>query len=380
MWASFTLGRVRGGGLTVPIVKVGMPDRETLMPALEAVLYSGMIAEGEAVYEFERRFAATFGLPSALAMSSGTAALHASLHLAGAAPGAEVISTAMTAEPTNLAVLHAGAKLVWADVDPASGNIDPDSIAARITPATRAIIVVHYAGYPVRMDEIMEVARARGVAVIEDCAHALGARYGNRPIGTMGDFGIYSLQAIKHMTTVDGGMLTMRDPRHLEAAKRFRWFGLRKGIPRTEVDLASIGYKYNMNNVTATIGLAQLGCIGARIDRHVENGRFFDAAFSGLNHVRPAAFDAAAAPSYWLYTLLCEDSRAVQSALEARGVVASKLHKRNDSHSLFADSAVALPGLDQFSEAFLHLPCGWWVGDEERTLIAETVRVAGSSA
>jgi len=350
----------------LPLVKVGLPAPEVLMPRLTAVLYSGMIAEGEAVYRFEDEFARTFGLPHALGMSSGTAALHACLTLAGVQPGDEVISTAMTAEPTNLAILHAGARVVWADVDPATGNLSAASVEAAITPRTKAIMVVHYAGYPVDLDAIGAVASKAGLPLIEDCAHALGARHRDRPIGGIGDYGIFSLQAIKHMTTVDGGIFTTRHAGRLADARRFRWFGLEKGKARTDIDITAIGYKYNMHNVAATIGLAQLEVIGERIARHVANGRFFDESLTGIPGLAPAAIPEGAEPSYWLYTLLCDDSAGVEKCLAGIGVMASKLHKRNDEHSIFAASHTHLPGLTRFYERMIHLPCGWWVTDADR--------------
>ena len=188
----------------IPLVKVSMPPREKLMPILEEVIYSGMIAEGEHVYRFESSFGEHFGLPNLLSQSSGTAALHTALTLAGVGPGAEVVSTPMTAEPTNIAILQTGAKVVWADVLPENGTLDPESIRNVITPKTKAIMLVHYAGYPNDMGPILEIAAEKGLPVIEDCAHSLGARYNGKPIGTIGDYAIFSFQAIKHFTTVDG--------------------------------------------------------------------------------------------------------------------------------------------------------------------------------
>ena len=127
-----------------------------------------------------------------------------------------------------------------------------------ISPRTKAIVVVHYAGFPARLRELRAIADQHGVALIEDAAHCLGASYGGQGIGTIGDYGIFSLQAIKHMTTIDGGVLTMRDLGRADEARRLRWFGLAKGVPRTEVDITTPGYKYNMNNVAGVIGLAQL--------------------------------------------------------------------------------------------------------------------------
>jgi perosamine synthetase len=353
----------------VPLVKVAMPARDRLMPALERVLYSGFVAEGSDVYEFERAFATQFDLPLALGISSGTAALHIALLMSGVQPGDEVITTSMTAEPTNIVILQCGARPVFADVDADSGNLDPDSVRSLVTARTKAILVVHYAGFPARLLELRAIADEHGIALIEDAAHALGARYGDAGIGTVGDFGIFSLQAIKHMTTVDGGVLTLRDASRADEARRLRWFGLTKGVPRTEVDITVPGYKYNMHNVTAVMGLAQLEQIGGLIQRHIDNGRYFDEHLACIPGLAVTRFEAAAAPSYWLYSVLSDDSDAIESSLHAIGVAASKLHRPNHLHSVFASMRRPLPGLDAYYRRLTHLPCGWWVSDEDRVRI-----------
>lgn len=358
----------------IPLVKVAMPPSETLMPALQEVLYSGMIAEGEAVYRFESAFREHFGLKNVLAMSSGTAALHAALTLAGVGVGDEVISTPMTAEPTNMSVLYCGARVVWGDVDPSSGNLDPNSVRERVTDKTKAILCVHYAGYPARLTELRAIADEFGIALIEDCAHALGAKYKGDGIGNVGDFAIFSFQAIKHMTTVDGGVLAYRDSTHTSTAKKFRWFGMLKGVPRTEIDIHSVGFKYNMNNVNATIGLIQLGYIDDIIARHNANGRFYDRELAKINGIRFASFEAESEPSYWLYTMLTDNSAELEKALNAAGFMASKLHRPNHLHSIFQPASSVLPGLEQFYTRLLHIPCGWWVDDETREAIVAVLR------
>lgn len=360
----------------IPIIKVRMPPRDTLMPALEQILYSGMIGEGEEVYAFEREFAERFGLPNALAMSSGTGALHVAFLACGVTPGDDVITTAMTAEPTNTTILQVGARPVFADVDPETGNLDPAAVERAVTPATRAICVVHYAGYPADMRALRDIADRHGIALIEDCAHALGARIDGMPVGTIGDAAIFSFQAIKHMTSVDGGVLTLLDPDRLDLARRLRWFGLRKGVSRTEVDITTPGFKYNMNNVTAVIGRQQLATIDEAIARHIDNGRYYDRAFARIDGVAPARVADDSEPSYWLYTLLCDDAATVEAALVAAGVTASKLHRPNHFHSIFAPYAGDMPNLARFYDRLLHLPCGWWVNDEDRDRIVSIVERA----
>ena len=359
--------------LQIPLFRVSMPPREELMPRLEQVLYSGMIGEGEEVRRFEAQFGAWIGGRPVLSFSSGTAALHTALMMAGVKSGDDVISTAMTAEPTNMAIRHCGANIVWADVDPMTGNLDPASVAERMTTRTRAIIVVHYGGMPADLDRLRQVADESGVALIEDAAHALGARYRGAAIGD-GAFVMFSFQAIKHMTTVDGGMLAIRDAGRLPEGRRLRWFGIDRQADRLAVEVAEVGYKYHMNNVTAAIGLAQLDHIDGVIARHVDNGRYFDRALSQMPGLVPAPHPTHVEPSYWFYTVLADRRDDLQRALTDAGIASSKIHRRNDLHPVFASSRHDLPGLDRFWERALHIPCGWWLDDAARERIVTTIR------
>jgi perosamine synthetase len=358
----------------IPLFKVFLAPEEALMPRLRDILYSGYITEGAPVAEFERRFGEYIGSPHTLSFYSGTAALHAALILTGIQPGDEVISTPMTAEPTNMAIRHAGGQVVWADVDPRNGNLAAASIAAAITPRTRAIMVVHYGGIPASLRDIRTVAEAHGIPVVEDAAHALGARYGGRMLGSHSEYVMFSFQAIKHLTTVDGGMLACRDPEDLPRGRLVRWFGIDRQAARTDVDVKTVGYKYHMNNVTATIGLVQLEHIVPVIQRHVENGRYLDQALRGIAGLELCQWDDEAEPSYWFYTVLAEERDDLAHLLAERGIGNSQVHKRNDWHSVFASSRRALPGLDSFYERMLHIPCGWWVSDEDREYIVQTIR------
>ncbi|MEQ3659065.1 MAG: DegT/DnrJ/EryC1/StrS family aminotransferase [Glaciecola sp.] len=360
--------------MDIPLVKVGLPERDALMPALEQIIYSGVIAEGEAVYSFEEEFKSMFEIENGVSMSSGTAALHASLVLSGVCANDEVISTSMTAEPTNISILQSGAVPVFADVDPLSGNISASSIRDRISSRTKAIVVVHYAGIPVNMGSIMDISREFGIPVIEDCAHALGAKYDGKAIGTIGDFGIFSFQAIKHMTTIDGGFLAIKDKSKNRAAKKFRWFGLEKGIDRTKIDITEVGYKYNMHNVAATVGLQQLKSIESRIQSHVNNGIYFDSEISKISGLSVVSFESVAKPSYWLYTVLSDDSDDIQRKLSNISVASSKLHRPNHLHSVFSKFQVSLPNLDEYYRKMIHIPCGWWVDHEIRENIVSQLQ------
>lgn len=359
----------------IPLFRVNMPPAEVLMPALQDVLYSGFVAEGLQVQEFEREFGRWLGTGHFLGLSSGTAALHTALVLSGVGPGDEVISTALTAEPTNMAILQAGGRVVWADIDPANGNLSPASVRSCVTGATRAIVVVHYAGVPAALDELRQIARDAGVPLIEDAAHALGARYGGSLIGAHADYAVFSYQAIKHMTTIDGGGLACRSEADLERARAFRWFGMDRRVPRTEMNVRDIGYKYNMNNVTAQIGLVQLKYLDAIINMHVANGRYFDSKLKQVAGLRTLTWEVKAEPSYWLYTVLVDNVAGFIRHLGAHGIVASRVHQRNDRHQVFAASSRALPCLDVFYQNMVHIPCGWWVTPENRERMVDVIRL-----
>lgn len=357
----------------IPLVKPYMPDRQVLMPALEEVLYSGYIAEGQPVYDFEDKFRAYIGNPHCLALHSGTDALHLSLILAGVKPGDEVISTPMTAEPTNTAIAMMGGKVAWGDVDPCNGLLDPESVRGLISEKTKAIVLVHYAGMVCNMDKFNEISKEFNIPVIEDAAHALGSKYNGMMIGQNSPYTIFSLQAIKHLTTVDGGFLCLKSEEDLTRARRLRWFGLDKKRSRLENDITEVGYKYSMNNVNATIGLVQMRYIDEVVGRYIDNGKYYDRALRDMSGVTQVEYCANTEPSYWLYTMKVERRDDFCRMMEANGVMASPLHHRSDTHSIYKESKRVLPNMELWYNSFVHIPCGWWVGSEERERIVDVI-------
>lgn len=358
----------------IPLVKPFLPPSEVLIPELEKILYSGYIAEGEPVYEFERNFASHFNLRNVLALHSGTDALHLALLLAGVSTGDEVISTALTAEPTNVAITMVGAKVIWGDVDPSTGLLDPQSVRSLITEKTKAIIVVHYAGMVCDMDEFNKISLEFNIPIIEDAAHALGSKYNGEFVGNNSQYTIFSLQAIKHMTTVDGGFLTFSSPDQVQRAKRMRWFGLDKGKSRLENDITETGYKYAMNNVNATIGNVQMKYVGSVIDKYIDNGKYFDEHLKNVDGVELVKYYQNTSPSYWLYTMKVKNRDKFIDLLTSNGISASPLHYRNDLHSIFQSSKRELPNLDKFYSEMVHIPCGWWVNEEDRAKIVDVIK------
>ena len=358
----------------IPLVKHYLPPADILMPELHKILYSGYIAEGEAVYQFEDKFRAYIGNPLSLALHSGTDGLHLSLLLAGVKPGDEVISTPMTAEPTNTSIAMVGGKVVWGDVNPNNGLLDPRSVESVITEKTKAIVLVHYAGMVCDMDAFNKISQKYNIPIIEDAAHALGSKYAGKMVGCSSPYTIFSLQAIKHMTTIDGGFLCLKDEIEFDKARRLRWFGLDKKRSRLENDITEVGYKYAMNNVNATIGNVQMKYVDKIIASYIENGRYYDLALSDIDGIHLVDYSAKTEASYWLYTMRVDERDNFIKAMESAGILASPLHHRSDTHSIFKESKRELPNMDRWYREFVHIPCGWWITEEVRTQIVEAIK------
>lgn len=358
----------------IPLVKTNIPERDELMPELEKVLYSGYVAQGEQVELFERAFEKFIGSGYSLSLNSGTAALHIALILAGVKEGDEVISTALTAEPTNVAIKMVGAKIRYADVDYQTGNISPSSIEANINDKTKAIMVVDYAGMLVNVPAIQEISKKHNLPVIHDSSHALGAKFNRIKTGNHFPYTVFSFQAIKQLTTIDGGMLQIQNNEEYEKAKLIRWFGIDKTKTRLENNIQYQGYKYHMNNVNATIGLVQLNNIAKILNAHSNNGKYYDEHLKNIQGVDLVNYYNGSEPSYWLYTLKVENRQDFIKKMAEIGVMASELHKRNDWHDYLNDFNQKLPNLDKFYSKMVHLPCGWWLDRDKRDLIVNTIK------
>ena len=358
----------------IPLVKPYFPPHEELMPALEEIIYSGYVATGQPVFDFEDQFKKYIGNDNIISVHSGTDALHLAYILAGIKPGDDIISTPMTAEPTNTSIKMVGAKVVWGDVDPKNGLLDPKSVRTLINEKTKAIVLVHYAGMVCDMDEFYKISKEFKIPIIEDCAHAMGAKYNGKMVGNYSDYTIYSLQAIKHLTTVDGGFLAMKNDSQMDRAKRLRWFGLSKDKSRLDNNITEVGYKYAMNNVNATIGLCQMKHIEENIGRYIANGKFYDEALKGIPGIELVKYNKNTEPSYWLYTMRVERRDDFCKMMEANGIIASQLHHRSDTHNIFKESKRELPQMEDWYAHFVHIPCGWWVDEEMRTKIAKTIK------
>jgi len=358
----------------IPLIKPYLPPKKNLIPRLEEIIYSGYIAEGETVIEFEDKLSKLLGNPYCLTVNSGTAALHIALTLIGIGPEDEVISTALTAEPTNTTIALTGASIVFADIDLETGLLSPDSIESCITEKTKAIMVVHYAGMVCDMTRINEISSKYDIPVIEDSAHAFLSKFKGKYIGNNSAYTCFSFQAIKHLTTVDGGLLCLKNKDEYNRAKKLRWFGLDKKVPRSEANIKEAGFKYHMNNVNATVGLVQLEHLNDNVQKYIENGKYFDEKLKNILGVHLLPYYKDTEPSYWLYTMKVDRRDDFTEMMLKNNISVSTLHLRNDRHSVFNTITGKTPNLDNFYESYVHIPCGWWVSKADRKNIVELIK------
>jgi len=281
-----------------------------------ASLRSGWLGTGPKVARFEHAFQTYKGAPYAVAVNSCTAALHLSMLTAGLKPGDEVITTPLTFCATVNAIIHAGLTPVLADVEPVSMNIDPEQIRARITPRTRAILPVHFAGRPCDMNSIQQIADSHGLKIIEDCAHAIEAEYHGRKTGTFGDFGCFSFYVTKNIVTGEGGMVLTRSEADAATVKRLALHGMTTDAWRRFSDdgykhyyVVDCGYKCNMMDIQAAIGIHQLKRIESYWNHRREIWHRYNAAFAGLPLGLPAAPEPNTRHACHLYTVLIDPER-----------------------------------------------------------------------
>src|SRR6266496_2022461 len=291
-------------------------DREEIDEVVRC-LESGWIGTGPRFAQFEEEFAAYKSHPFPAAVSSCTAAMHLCVLAAGIDEGDEVITTPLTFCATVNAIIHAGGTPVLADVDPLTMNIDPAEVEARITTNTKAIVPVHFAGRPADMDALTDIALRHGLKIIEDCAHAIETEYQGRKAGTFGDFGCFSFYATKNVTTGEGGMVLTRNEEDLSTIKMLALHGMSKDAWKRFSDegykhyfVVETGFKYNMMDLQAALGIHQLRRVETNWKRREEIWQLYDEAFADLPVTLPAAPEAGTRHAYHLYTILIDEARS----------------------------------------------------------------------
>lgn len=363
---------------------VEAPAREDFLPfALPTIeedeiaevvdtLRSGWITTGPKVKRFESAFAEYVGAKHAVAVNSCTAALHIALTAAGIGPGDEVITSPLTFCSTANVVIHLGGTPVFADID-ADLNIDPSEIARRITPRTRAVIPVHFSGQPCRMDEILAVARRHDLVVVEDAAHAAGARYHEQMVGGIGDVTSFSFYAIKNMTTGEGGMITTNDDALDEQMRLLSLHGISRDAWKRYTsegswyyEVTCAGYKDNMTDIQAALGIHQLAKLERFLEVRAKYAHMYNEAFAQIPEIQTPVVNEDIRHAWHLYVIqldlerLTLDRAQFIEALRARNVGTSvhfiPVHLHPYYRERFGYQRGDLPNAERAYDRILSLP------------------------
>jgi dTDP-4-amino-4,6-dideoxygalactose transaminase len=355
-----------------------------------ATLESGWLTTGPRVAVFEQAFAEYADAAHAVAVNSCTAALHLSLLAAGVTPGDEVVTSPLTFCATANTIIHAGATPIFADVDPITGNLDPAAASAAVGPRTVALLPVHYAGRPVDLRALCALAEARALTVVEDAAHCVEGISGGRKIGAIGDFTCFSFYATKNMTTGEGGMVTTQDAQaaafmrtaSLHGMSRDAWARYAPG-GRSDYEVVMPGFKYNMMDLQAAIGLHQLAALEERLVRRDAIWHAYDQAFGQLPLRVPAPVAEGDRHARHLYTVGVDELAAgltrdmLQERLAARGIATSVHFRALHLHPYYRDRfrlrRGMFPAAEALSDTTLSLPLSAGMSAEAVARVIEAV-------
>jgi perosamine synthetase len=354
------------------------------------VLDGPILVHGPVAAQFETDFAAFTGAPHAVSVSSCTAGMHLLYFALGLGPGDEVIVPAQTHVATAHAVELTGARAIFVDADPATGNLDLAALEAVISPRTRAIAAMHYLGVPLDMPQVMAIARRHGLFVLEDCALSLGARLDGIHVGLHGDAGVFSFYPVKHLTTAEGGMIVTRDPALAERLAKLRAFGVDRAHDARRVpglyDVPWLGFNYRMSEIHAALGVEQLKKLPEFLRRRQRNFMDLDRALQGIPGLRtlPQPMNDRVQSSHYCLAVLLDPDRMparseLMATLGARGIGTSIYYphpvpRMTYYREKYGEAAGAYPGATHISDAMIALPVGPHLGSSEMERIASALR------
>jgi len=347
---------------------------------LRDTLNTRWIGQGPKVELFEKRFSELFASGrKCVGVGSGTDAMHLAYILSGLKAGDEVVTPLFTCTATNIPFLYMGVKIKFADVQIDTLNINIEHVRELMNEKTKAIVCVHYGGLPCDMQELREIADEWEVPIIEDAAHALGAKYKGKFIGSISEFTMFSFQAIKHITTGDGGMLILKDPGLCDKAFRLRWFGIDRKAKQGgiwEHNIKEVGYKYQMTDIAASLGLASL----EEFDETLSYRRtLFTQYEKSLNNIPGLKFVGGGYTdrehAAWLCTVIVENRFELQRKLRENGIESNQVHFRNDRYTIFEESRYGdFPNMCAVEDKYLVLPLHTHMTGEDADRVCSTIK------
>jgi dTDP-4-amino-4,6-dideoxygalactose transaminase len=374
----------------IPLFKVFMSPNAG--DEVTKVLNSGYIGQGEKVEEFESTLSDYFMRDYVVTLNSGTSGLHLALHLLkkqsgkwpGLEDGDEVLATPLTCTASNFPIMANGLNIKWVDIDPETLNMDLDDLSRKISPKTKVIMLVHWGGYPNDLDKIKQIQTkcfdmyGFKPAIIEDGAHSFGSKYKGKLLGNHGNIVMYSLQAIKHITSIDGGLLVLPHRELYDRSKLLRWYGIDRNSNRKdfrcEADIEEWGFKFHMNDVCATVGLENLKHVNTIVGTHKSNAEFYDNNLVDISGLKTLTRHEGHESAFWIYSMLVENRDSFYKWMKECNIVVSQVHERNDKHTCVTSYKSSLPTLDKTIGNVVSIPVGWWVTPEEREYIADCIK------
>jgi len=343
-------------------------------------LKSTFVSAGKMADRFETELSSVCKIGRPVSVNSGTAALHLALVAAGVGKGDEVIIPAQTFIATGLAVLYVGATPVFADIQYDTGNIDPKSIKDKVTDRTKAIIPVHWGGYPCDMDEIQQIANEHNLIVIEDAAHALLAFYAGKYVGNISDYTCFSFQAIKQLTTGDGGAVCSLTHENESKLRKLRWFNIDRENDKPNIlgervyNSQEVGYKYHMNDIAASIGVGNLSSVSENNIHRELIARQYN---KGLNLVSGLTMFERLGDrigSNWLYGLHVENREDFIRMMKGNDISTSVVHLGIDDNDIFGGKDESLVNQRKFDSTQIHIPIHCGLSDEDVDKIITTIK------
>ena len=383
--------------MSLSLFKVFMS--EDVIKPINEVLMSGFLTQGEKVEKYEQLLKDYIGNPYLLTLNSATSGLTLAIRLLKNPdssfdwPGFDdkndvVLTPALTCFATTCSVLANNVKLRWIDVDLNTSNVSLKDIKNKLNEHTKIIYLVHWAGSPVDLDKLNDICEEHKnnygfkPMIVEDCAHAFGAELRGKKLGCHGNICVYSTQAIKTLTTGDGGIITLPNETLYERCKYLRWFGIDrekrnyKGKDfRMEHDIAEYGYKFHMNDINATIGIYNLPHIDKLLEKNRKNAEIFDEKLKDLHGIKLLNNIPNSKSAYWLYTIRVLNGKKQEfiEKMKEAGIMTSQVHNRNDINSCVKEFEEPLPNLDILEKELVSIPVGWWLEKQDLNTILNCI-------
>lgn len=372
---------------------------ENVIKPLNELLMSGQLTQGPVVEKFELELSKYLGNCYVLTLNSATAGLTLALRLLKNKdalpnwPGFNneediVLTPALTCFATTASILANNVNIRWLDVDLETANISLDDVKNKLNEKTKVIYLVHWGGNPVDLDELDNICEEHckkygfKPVVVEDCAHSFGAEYNGKKIGSNKNICVFSLQAIKHLTTGDGGLITLPTEDLYDRCKLLRWYGINrdkrnyKGKDfRLENDILEYGYKFHMNDINATIGLYNLPHMDELLRKNRENAKYFDKNLKNTNYVKLLKNNPKSSSAYWLYSIriLNNKKQEFMDKMKELNIMTSQVHNRNDINYCVKDYKEKLPNLDILEKELVCIPVGWWLTNDDIKYITDNI-------